>query len=538
MHYYIASLIVLAFIVISFAFLFSGVINREYERKIEWIYGVLNSKNKAYLHETISNVISYIDAVRIDELRRMNAFCLEYAEKINISDLDKYKKDKIGGLYSQSDYLSALNYSFVDTKNNVTLHSSDSESSNKILEIILSNQEYENLSPVVSVLNFNDKMLFVYMSRKDVENIITNKIKKYIYSLKIGDAGYVWINKVLNFEGGDGYAVRLIHPNLPDTEGQSLSTQIEDINGGLPYQVELDGIKKNGELFFEYYFKKLNSEKIEKKLAYAKLYAPYNFIVATGIYLDDIESYVQKEKKHIDELKSAHLLNFIILAFVLLIVSLMILFIFERIIDGIFKTYDKKITDAEVMLRNDKARVDDDFESLSKIAYYDSLTEIVNRRAMNDIISREASRCLRKDCNFSVIIGDIDNFKQINDTYGHDFGDQVLQCIAQILKNGIRKEDVVSRWGGEEFLIIGIGGKVADGVAIAEGLRKKIELYKFDYNGVEIGVTMTFGVAEYGATRNIKDVIKEADSNLYIGKNNKKNCVIPSQFSTLTNGLC
>ena len=231
-------------------------------------------------------------------------------------------------------------------------------------------------------------------------------------------------------------------------------------------------------------------------------------------------------------------MNFIFFALVLLIISLFILLIFERIICGIFETYDKKITDAEDTLRSDKEKIDNDFKNLSKIAYYDSLTEIVNRRAMNDIISREVSRCSRERSNFSVVIGDIDDFKQINDTYGHDFGDRILKRIAGILQDNLRREDIVSRWGGEEFLIICIGANVADSVTIAENLRKKIESYKFDYDDIKINLSMTFGVAEYDSSKNIENVIKEADINLYIGKNNKKNCVIPSQFSILTKDLC
>lgn len=535
-YYYISSLSVLAFVVISFAFSFNKSINIEYEKKIEWLHDVLINKNKEYLHETISNVINYIENIKVEEIQKMNFFCSNYVNKINISELDKY--NKIEKIYAQSEYMPLLKHSFIDTKNKVLIYGSDLEDSKKLLDLILSDQNYKNFSPVISMLNVDDKVLFVYISNNDVEKIVTDKIKKYLYSLKIGADGYIWINKVLNFEGGDGYAVRLIHPNLPHTEGQLLSTQIRDVKGGLPYQVELDGIKKDGELFFEYYFKKFSSEKIEKKLAYAKLYAPYNFIVATGIYLDDIESYIQREKKNIDELKSDHWLNFIFLALILLIVSLFILLIFERIIGNIFETYDKKITDAEETLRSDKEKVDNDFINLSKIAYYDSLTDIVNRRAMNDIISREVSRCSRERYIFSVIIGDIDDFKRINDTYGHDFGDQILKRIAGIIQENLRKEDIVSRWGGEEFLIICIGATVVDGVMIAENLRKKIESYKFDYDGIKINLTMTFGVADYDASKNIKNVIKEADINLYIGKNNKKNCVIPSQFSILTKDLC
>lgn len=119
------------------------------------------------------------------------------------------------------------------------------------------------------------------------------RLRESIRAIRLKDNGYIWINAVLNYGGGDNYAYRFVHPNLPKTEGMMLSTSMRDIKGNLPYRMELEGVKEHGEIFFDYWFKKKGSEHIQHKLTFAKLYRPYDWIVATGVYLDDIEGLVQ-----------------------------------------------------------------------------------------------------------------------------------------------------------------------------------------------------------------------------------------------------
>ena len=132
------------------------------------------------------------------------------------------------------------------------------------------------------------------------ENKIKDRIKDRIRNTTLPDEGYIWINKVLNYTGGKDYAIRLVHPNLIETEGMMLSTSMTDIKGNTPYLTELNGITQKGELFFEYWFTKKNSNLVEKKLAFAKLYKPYDWIIATGVYFDDVEAFVTSQKKDIE----------------------------------------------------------------------------------------------------------------------------------------------------------------------------------------------------------------------------------------------
>ena len=120
---------------------------------------------------------------------------------------------------------------------------------------------------------------------------------------------------MLDFNGGDGYAIEVLHQNLPQKVGTKLSTNTRDIRGAFPYRDELAGINKEQEVYIEYYFKKHSSEDIAHKLSYAKLFEPFNWIIATGIYLDDIDYSISK--------KSQELLPSYVIAYgILILVSL------------------------------------------------------------------------------------------------------------------------------------------------------------------------------------------------------------------------
>lgn len=166
----------------------------------------------------------------------------------------------------------------------------------------------------------------------------------------------------------------------------------------------------------------------------------------------------------------------------------------------------------------------DKFENVSK---HDLLTGLSNRRDIIGKMEIERERHSRMGKPFAVIMGDIDNFKNLNDTYGHDAGDYVLQTIGSILVNQVRNIDCPSRWGGEEFLIILVDTDLEGGQRVAERIRKKVENAKFQYKDREFTVTMTFGLSIYqGADENIDECIRRSDNALYEGKNQGKNRVV------------
>lgn len=159
---------------------------------------------------------------------------------------------------------------------------------------------------------------------------------------------------------------------------------------------------------------------------------------------------------------------------------------------------------------------------LEKLSVTDQLTKIYNRRYIDTTLSSEIERAKRYGHSFSVVLIDIDFFKKVNDTYGHQAGDHVLQCIAHLLSTNVRKADMVGRWGGEEFLITTTESDSSKVLQFAEKLRHIIEVY--EYGTVE-NITCSLGVTHYIKGDTTTSIVSRADSALYEAKSSGRNCV-------------
>ncbi len=162
------------------------------------------------------------------------------------------------------------------------------------------------------------------------------------------------------------------------------------------------------------------------------------------------------------------------------------------------------------------------FEKLSKI---DSLTGLSNRRHIIDKMENEIELCKINENKFSIIMGDIDNFKEINDTFGHGCGDSVLVKISNTLKGSIRDKDIACRWGGEEFLVLLPETDLKTGIKIAERIKNDIESMRVRWDDFLIKVTISLGVSQYEPQLTIPECIKKADQALYTAKIDGKNRV-------------
>ncbi len=187
---------------------------------------------------------------------------------------------------------------------------------------------------------------------------------------------------------------------------------------------------------------------------------------------------------------------------------------------------------AQARLREDALRLEEmnrklatALERMEIMAREDPLTGIANRRYILDRIGQEYARTARYGKNLSIAIADIDDFKAINDTFGHECGDLVLQRISAICASAIRPEDMVARWGGEEFLFL-FPETAGDGaLVIAEKLRSLIESDNFTYHATRVPFTITAGVAGIDLKLSIDENIRRADDALYEGKRTIKNSV-------------
>ena len=163
---------------------------------------------------------------------------------------------------------------------------------------------------------------------------------------------------------------------------------------------------------------------------------------------------------------------------------------------------------------------------LELTARTDGLTGLNNRRYMSERITDEFARFARHGKAFSLVIADVDWFKKINDSFGHQVGDCILKSIADDLRTEIRACDSVARWGGEEFLLLFPETDAKQAVILVERLRKQIADKVFCCENNQLHVAMTFGIAAAKEGDTVDNMMKRADDALYKGKHEGRNRVV------------
>lgn len=169
------------------------------------------------------------------------------------------------------------------------------------------------------------------------------------------------------------------------------------------------------------------------------------------------------------------------------------------------------------------------FHQALKMAYTDPLTKAHNRASFDDTIKREISLATRNAKKLSLIFFDIDHFKAINDTYGHDCGDIALTLCAKWIKESLRESDIIFRYGGEEFVLL-LSDTDADGAGLlAERIRGSIESHTLAYGMETIKITASLGVSTFRDSDTIESFIKRADEAMYSAKSNGRNQVVSAK---------
>lgn len=170
---------------------------------------------------------------------------------------------------------------------------------------------------------------------------------------------------------------------------------------------------------------------------------------------------------------------------------------------------------------------------LKELAATDPLTHLRNRRSIEEIICIEYKRFIRDHRVLSFILCDLDHFKYINDTHGHEMGDTVLQAVSAALAVGVRDIDHLSRWGGEEFLVVLPDTDLSAAVLVAERLRTIVAGLTLSCGSSSVPVTLTLGVAAIVPGESVEQLISRADAALYRGKHAGRNQVVASSPTPL-----
>ena len=165
-------------------------------------------------------------------------------------------------------------------------------------------------------------------------------------------------------------------------------------------------------------------------------------------------------------------------------------------------------------------------EELQRLAMIDPLTELFNRRAMMNFFEVIQNNSLKTNSDYIIGLGDIDDFKKINDSYGHTAGDEVLKAISEIFVRDVPAEGYVCRWGGEEILFAIPNTNMEQGMEVSKKISNDILTHEFTSNGKNYNVSITIGVTQVSSGSDLEIGIKTADKRLYDGKEHGKKCVV------------
>lgn len=471
---------------------------------------------KSFLQDSVENMITHIDAARSMQLQQETALAQTIVNNISFlltQDENIPINNAVAALLQNSPF--AWKIQNIDTD-----------------QILFSSSE-SLFAAEVNVIsnNVNHYEVACAIPQEFIDNKVKQAIHDEIHAQKFHNSSYIWVNEIINWDGGVDYAVRLIHPNLKETEGLLLSTETEDIAGNKPYLEELEGVKEHGSLFSRYYFKRLENNEISEKLTYASLYKDFNWIVAMGIHVDDLEFFISEIKKTSDELNKK--------LYVIAAVCIIFFFLTCIILITIIGYQYLKQTRAEI--RSEANR--------------DPLTGALNRRIGIEVLRRQLDAVKKGKPSSLLFSLDIDNFKHVNDTYGHDTGDVVLKKLVKIIRKTMRESDFLFRWGGEEFLILYDADKsqlnfLAERLnnAVEQSVIEVIQIQKtipsfvgFDNlnpqntinsadssfirtSNEKTGITVSIGVSWFDSSDTTYQVaVKRADMGLYEAKRQGKN---------------
>lgn len=218
--------------------------------------------------------------------------------------------------------------------------------------------------------------------------------------------------------------------------------------------------------------------------------------------VDDLSYYLQIHS--VENLKNMSLLTSIIFVMVMIWIN-------QRVLLSNEQTLTNKTTKLRVAL-----------EHLRELATIDQLTGLFNRTYFDIRVLNEMARSRRYDTPLSMIMFDLDYFKGINDTFGHDVGDEVLRHAARVCNENIRESDVLARWGGEEFVVLAPQTDLEGAEKLAEKLREVLEKNQIEPFGT---VTGSFGVTVYNHSESFEAWYKRTDSAMYMAKTAGRNCV-------------
>ncbi len=327
-------------------------------------------------------------------------------------------------------------------------------------------------------------LLTIYVYNQTIENmskkIIINRANNYKYGIH-GD-GYIILVKILKFQGGNNFAKILALRIKPQMIGKLISDSKKDAKGKFYRKKYMKMLNKYGEGYESYYFfKKKNSNKAYHKITFFKLYKPYNWFVASGVYVDDITNMVKIKKTEIKNSLIQMLKYYLILLLIFLIIAYLFTKLGNKNIEKIIKRYEDEIEIKNKKLKTINDNLENEVkrktEELIETLFIDNLTGFPNRE-----------KFIMDSKNKYIAILNIDSFREINDFYGAKAGDKILIEVGKFLS----KYTIIYKLQADEYGIIGIRPSTLK--HIIDKIFKDLKSKKFIIDNEEIIISMKAGI--------------------------------------------
>nr|WP_272509048.1 diguanylate cyclase [Clostridium ganghwense] len=401
-------------------------------------------------------------------------------------------------------------------------------------QILLKNE----VNRIIEYIEFEKAQTEAKLKEDIVQKHLQDKICKRISQIRFGynNDQYIFI---VNYKG-----IELVNGMFPKVVGKNL-WDLKDDNGIKFVQEEIMIAKQNPEGAFtkQNWFKK-NSDKTSEKLYFVKAIPEWQWVIGTGIYTDEIEAVINAKRIEMEKEVKTRIIKISIIVLSLILLVGILAKIIKDLIDKSFKvffSFFEKASSEYVEIDVDKIyyselkqlansannmikerneienKIKEMNNELKKISITDGLTGLYNHKYMYENLEKEIKRANEEQKPLSIIMLDIDHFKKVNDIYGHQCGDKVLETVAKCIETHVGQAGIVGRYGGEEFLSILPQQNLENTYKIAEKIRKEIKELIFDYK--ELRITISGGVVQLDIETPI-ELVKKADELLYSAKAN------------------
>lgn len=462
------------------------------------------------MQENVNNIIIHMDAIRERKTKEAIVYIEELADRIENAGIAKISEVVPYLQVSEKNALGLCAEAIYIAENGEVFYIQASDLKFSKIEMPVEEILSQELAVCESV-HIEAAEVILLIKQTAIDMLVKDEIYEYVHMEYYEGNQYVWVNEVVDMAGGENYAIRRIHPNMIESEGEYLSTSMTDIKGNYPYLTELEGIKKDGKIIHSYYFKNKTDDKIIEKLSYAQYYEPFNWIVATGETLEEIYVYADSINEY--NSKTIMFVMIIFLIPLVLVGWVVINLIRKNAFDfrkkmwkqvelteeiyttmsvGLFRLYmaeDKK----KIIKINPKTLelfdVDNTEEFLHR--YVNQIVDETNEQAMKVFLG-ECDKLKKQwdsesvECNVIWKDGTVHLLKLRNTLVEFDENAKIIQCLCQDITEE-RKLQQLNLMKAEEKATLDPMTQIKNKKAIEEAIRENIKLAGENKQSVAVG---------------------------------------------------